>query len=438
MVAAPKNPTLAAFEGIATYVASLQALAYLPISSSTWKARCHAALNGEANQELRRKIPLDTRRLYGAFFTGTKLSRLLLSHSKSVSAESFFYDPTCGMGDLLLAAASLLPLQETPSATLRAWGRQLAGADLHQEFIDGTKARLALLAAERHGVEGISATGHVDHFPLIQVGDGLIPNKNSRRATHLLLNPPFGAVSAPEGCTWASGKVTAAAIFTAATVKELAPNCEVLAILPDVLRSGTFSENWRKAISDIAEVHLVKPYGIFDASADVDVFLLRLTRRGATSKSRQWPATKRMPMRTLGDAFNVCIGRVVPYRDQKVGIEHPYIHPRCVPPWSVMSEFTETRKHQGKAFQPPFVVIRRTSRPEHPYRAVATVITGNLPVAVENHLIVCQPKDGALSSCKRLMQELKSDAVNVFLNDRIRCRHLTVGAVGDIPVSQAN
>ena len=99
-----------------------------------------------------------------------------------------------------------------------------------------------------------------------------------------------------------------------------------------------------------------------------------------------------------------------------------------------MRHFPESRRHEGLVYEPPFVVIRRTSRPGHPYRATATVIAGKRPIAVENHLIVCEPKDGKLGTCRKLMKQLKTPAVNEFLNARIRCRHLTVGSVAAIPV----
>jgi hypothetical protein len=69
----------------------------------------------------------------------------------------------------------------------------------------------------------------------------------------------------------------------------------------------------------------------------------------------------------------------------------------------------------------------------HPYRAAATVIAGGKSVAVENHLIVCEPKKKTQAMCKELMRQLKTTAVNEFLDERIRCRHLTVGAVAAIP-----
>jgi len=82
---------------------------------------------------------------------------------------------------------------------------------------------------------------------------------------------------------------------------------------------------------------------------------------------------------------------------------------------------------------PPFVVIRRTSSPSDNPRARATIIRGNQSVAVENHLIALKPKSGYVRDCQKLTKMLAKPATDIFLNQRIRCRHLTVSAVKDIP-----
>ena len=240
------------------------------------------------------------------------------------------------------------------------------------------------------------------------------------------------------GCRWAGGRITEAAEFVMTALERAKAGTEMLAILPDVLRSGSFSANWRNRVSELAEVLLVEPHGIFDDSADVDVFLLRLVRRqaGMASGTHHWTTLLRAKTKTIGDYFNVHVGPVVPHRDKEAGSDYPYIHARCVPKWTVMEAFTETRRYEGLVFDPPFVVIRRTSRPEDPYRATATIISGTEPIAVENHLLVCEPKNRTLKSCQELMKQLKTETVNKFLNFRIRCRHLTVGAVEAIPFSQ--
>ena len=426
------------FKKISGYIQTLQALALEASEGKDWEKRCFAALNGEAGKELRRTIPIDVRRQFGAFFTSADLGTCLLSRATPFSISSIFYDPTCGMGDLLLAAAKLLPLKKTLTQTLKNWGLQLAGTDLHAEFVAGTKTRLVLLARQRHGADKVKKNSSVDYFPHISVANGLTERTEIERATCILMNPPFGAVPAPNGCKWTSGRITEAASFMISVLDRAKPGTEILAILPDVLRSGSFSAHWRSAITKLAEVHLVEPYGVFDNSADVDVFIVRLVRRDGHTEdlTMKWPAPAQQAPATISDFFDVHIGRVVPHRDKKAGPSYAYIHARCVPPWTVMSEFPEALQHEGKAYLPPFVVIRRTSRPEQVHRAIATVIQGKCPVAVENHLIVCEPKDRTLATCKELMKQLQTDAVDEYLNVRIRCRHLTVGAICDVPFNE--
>jgi hypothetical protein len=87
-----------------------------------WSARVTASLDGAAGAELRRLVDLISRRAHGAFFTGSALAERLLGRSQFRPDRHFIYDPTAGVGDLLLAAARRLPCAQTASATLRAWG----------------------------------------------------------------------------------------------------------------------------------------------------------------------------------------------------------------------------------------------------------------------------------------------------------------------------
>jgi hypothetical protein len=430
-----KEASRSPFRDYSAYVSRLQRLARESNQAADWNAHVDAALNGQASVELRRVSTIEMRRKVGAFFTGAELGSKLIGCGTGFGATSVFYDPTCGMGDLLVAAAKELPLSRKLPDTLRQWGQQLSGTDLHREFIDGARTRLILLARQRHKSGEPLQVSDAGFFPNIRVADGLRQHALFERATHLLLNPPFGQEAAPVGCKWAGGRITEAATFVVAAIERSRPSAEILAILPDVLRSGAFSEQWRKRISQLAEVRLVEPYGIFDDSADVDVFLLSLNRRDVElpDATHQWIQPIKSNTTTIADLFNVHVGRVVPHRDPETGKKHPYIHARCVPTWTVMREFPDTRRHLGIAYEPPFVVIRRTSRPGDLYRATATVIAGTQPIAVENHLIVCEPKDSSLAACQKLMTQLKTTAVNEFLNERIRCRHLTVGAVKEIP-----
>ena len=423
------------FTAYRTYVAGLRDLAGEFRRSDDWNKRAFAALNGQASLELRRVIPLKRRRRFGAFFTGSDLAARLISRSTNLDQNSVIHDPSVGMGDLLLATARQLPLGRTVHETLKRWGRQLTGTDIHPEFIEGAKTRLVILAQQRHGLKSFGVTSITGLFPGIRVADGLAQHQAFARATHLALNPPFGLTKAPAKCKWAGGRITAAANFVITALEHAKPGAELIAILPDVLRSGSFTEHWRKRVGELAAVELVEPYGIFDESADVDVFILRVKRRAKNSatKSVPWTSAPAQTGTTIGDYFDVHVGRVVPHRDPKKGNWHPYIHARSVPTWEIMREFKTSRRYQGKVYKPPFVAIRRTSRPGHPYRAAATIIAGKKSVAVENHLIVCEPKAKTLRMCKKLMTQLQTQAVNIFLDKRIRCRHLTVGAVAAIP-----
>jgi len=431
----PKQPNISPFSDYSAYISKLKRLSVESHLAVDWNTRVHAALNGQAGAELRLAAPLEIRRKFGAFFTGTDLGAKLIDCGTDYGPKSFFYDPTCGMGDLLIAAARRLPICKSLPQTLKQWGKQLSGTDLHHEFIEGARTRLVLLARQLHKSDEVSQSPNADFFPNIRVADGLRQAELFSRATHLLLNPPFGQVAAPADCKWAGGRITEAAAFVIAALEQAKPDTKMLAILPEVLRSGSFSEHWRRRVSQLAEVQLVQPYGIFDDSADVDVFLLRLNRRTETqnSASRLWTATDAADTETVADFFDVHVGRVVPHRDEESGPLRPYIHPRNIDTWVEVTRISEKRHHGGLAYKPPFVVLRRTSRPGHPYRAAATVILGTKPVAVENHLIVCEPHDKSADTCRALMSQLHTQLVNDFLDQRIRCRHLTVGAVAAIP-----
>jgi len=424
------------FSSYSAYVSKLKRLSMESHRVADWNIRVDAALNGQASVELRRAAPLETRRKFGAFFTGTDLGARLIGCGTGLGPTSVFYDPTCGMGDLLIAAARKLPLCQTLPETLRRWGLQLTGTDLHKEFIQGARTRLVLLARQRHESDEALLCSAAEFFPNICVADGLQQQALFTRATHLLLNPPFGQVAAPADCKWAGGRITEAAAFVVAALERTEIGAEMLAILPEVLRSGSFSEQWRRRVGQLAEIQLVQPYGIFDDSVDVDVFLLRLTRRTETQNpvTHLWATTDAVGTTTVADFFDVHVGRVVPHRDEEAGPLLPYIHPRNIDTWVEITRIPEKRRHGGLAYTPPFVVLRRTSRPGHPYRAAATVILGTKPVAVENHLIVCEPHDKSADTCRALMKQLHSQSVNEFLDQRIRCRHLTVGAVAAIPL----
>jgi hypothetical protein len=137
----------------------------------------------------------------------------------------------------------------------------------------------------------------------------------------------------------------------------------------------------------------------------------------------------------ISDLFEVSVGPVVPHRCPHKGNCYPYLDTSSAIPWSIVSKLPK-RRFKGTVTKPPFVVVRRTSNPGDKYRAVAAMVTGSSPVAVENHLIVLKPKDGTIKQCNKLIEFLKRASANQWFNERIRCRHLTVSSVKEMPLME--
>jgi hypothetical protein len=118
-----------------------------------------------------------------------------------------------------------------------------------------------------------------------------------------------------------------------------------------------------------------------------------------------------------------------------VGTESPYVCARDLAGNHEHSAGAVRRRHRGRRFRPPFVAVRRTSRPAKGGRRVpATIVRGGEPILAENHLLICRPKDGSLASCHELVELLSSSEAGIWLDARIRCRHLTVGALRELPL----
>jgi hypothetical protein len=127
------------------------------------------------------------------------------------------------------------------------------------------------------------------------------------------------------------------------------------------------------------------------------------------------------------------VGSVVPHRDFLAGLTYNYIHAKNTPAWKTITIIKEKIKCSKSVFKPPFIVVKRTSSPSDKYRCIATIINTKESVAVENHLIVLKPKNNSIESCNKLIGALKSSNTNEWMNDRIRCRHLTVKALEELP-----
>lgn len=395
---------------------------------------------------LRDLVSLDHRRTLGAFFTGPRLRGRVAEALSRYELSGPFMDPTCGAGDLLLAAVGSLPTAAEPGQTVHLWSDELYGTDTQPTFVEVASARLRLLArlqdAERFPIPKPAdlVGGDADLGPFFKnlvVRDGLAALQEAApfRGT-VLINPPFGSVSAPDGCRWGAGLVPRAALFTSAAVEALAPGSAIVAILPDVLRSGARLRKWRMSISEQSEILDVQILGQFDEHADVDVFML-VARKVEDVKPRltqDWATNDVSGTETIGKHFEVRVGSVVDNRDPLEGDVHPYVTARSLPPRGAVDSITLTRRFAGTLRKPPFVLIRRTSRPSQGNgRAHGVLITGEQSVAVDNHLLIALPRDGSVVKCETLLDVLSSEQTTEYLDERIRCRHLTVGALAEVP-----
>lgn len=390
----------------------------------------------EVMRELRSIISISDLREAGSFFTGDALAcNAVTKFNTPISSTSIVLDPTCGAGNLLIAASKNLPVKETLEETIGHWGTVLFGFDIFPEFVETTKMSLILEAIKR-GSEpnGISIHALKRMLPNIRKTNALLEVETYLKATHILINPPYGLIHSPESCSWGSGKVNAAGVFVEHMLSSAAPNTCFVAILPDVLRSGTRYANWRNVVDNRAN-HNVEIVGRFDYKTDVDVFLLSgiVGNKSLQPTEMNWDCSDLLSATKVSDHFTISVGSVVPYRDAEVGETYPYITPRTLPVWEEVEQITAVRNISGKTIKPPFVAIRRTSSPSDKTRAVATIVNCQKSVAVENHIIVAVPLEGGLSTCRQLMNVLKNNGTDKFLNKRIRCRHLTVGAIREIP-----
>lgn len=398
-------------------------------------------LNGGVGSELKRRVSLNQRQQIGAFFTGEALRRRAFGSFFDPAIGRPVWDPACGAGDLLLSYAEKLPIYPDIGNTIASWGGKLYGSDTQGIFLRAARARLVLAAFARGARKQEERRLSLNTvFPnLLQQDSLLTPLKASH--ADVVLNPPFISLIAGRDCEWGSGSVSAAALFVDMCVKRSSPGTRIVAILPDVLRTGTRYERWRKMIVEHAELRRVDIYGPFDPQADVDVFILELLVRPSRvlsgGQESLWGILDNPSHEKVGNYFSVSVGPVVPHRHKEEGPNLAFLHSRDATPWGILKHLPLRRCFSGTTYQPPFVVIRRTSSPSDRDRAIGTVINCGEPVAIENHLIVCKPHDGKVESCLSLIEVLRSSSTNNWLNNRIRCRHLTVGSVKEIPFTRS-
>ena len=399
--------------------------------TQVWKKRSEPLLNGEPYKFFRDSVALSARREKGTFFTGENYaSRTAEALRSQLNNRSTVMDPTCGMGDLLIAYASGLSIQQNLHETLMSWGELLFGSDSNSSLVRMTKVRLTLFARYR-GRFTDAIDDASQYFPNIIHSRMEDAEFLVSRANGFLFNPPFGMKPSPKECEWGSGSTNSAAIFLSKLISLKSADSPIAAILPDVLRAGSRYAKFRQQIIEQGYSGSHIPLGRFDSWTDVDVFLSLISR---SERGELWTtAVAKASDFKIGDFFDVSVGAVVPHRHQKSGPWRKYICAKTTPRWSSSFEPNASRRFKGTTVEPPFVVIRRTSSPSDKIRAVGSIVVGSTAVAVENHLVVLKPCDGSLNTCVRALEVLRAESTNSFLNDAIRCRHLTTRVVNEIP-----
>ncbi|RQV10616.1 hypothetical protein DF039_26750 [Burkholderia cenocepacia] len=426
------------------FVGQLYAAIEQPINADHIQGSAHRLLDGAAAEAAQTLLPLNYRQQYGIFFSGHEIAvRAATQFGSTWDTGQTIFDPACGAGDLLLAAARQMPLKKNIIETIRSWTLRIGGCDIHSKFVEATRARLLLLAKNRHIDRGDSFKPTPLEswmFEKIECADYLENDTFGRSYSYIIANPPFGNTKAPDDCSWSTGQTQLAAVFLDTIIKRAQPDQHIVAILPDVLRSGTRYDRWRTKICTHASRINVLPYGRFDDQTDVDVFLLDIKVKNKpddVDTKNSWPLfqinNNNEAQNLLRDKYDVRIGSVVPHRLTGRGKWAAYLCVKSAPPFSETTPQKKLR-FEGALFNPPFLVIRRTSNPADTHRIIPTVVTGEHPVAVENHLIAIFPKSNELSSCLALYRQLVSHQSREWLDNAIRCRHITKRVLLNLPI----
>jgi hypothetical protein len=427
-------------EAFASYVRKVDASYSTLVQAVSNNNDFEHLLNGAAAEAVEKFVAKDTRSANGIFFSGKEISKLAVSLiAEKLSAGQSIGDPACGAGDLLIACARHFEIKSNLDETLCAWTDRIVGLDIHKEFTSATRSRLRLLAASRHTLNSESITEHINSkkpFYRIRTGDYFENVKKLANVDLLIMNPPFVTGPSPVECTWSSGNIQLAGIFLDKALQVAKAGQEIVAILPDVLRSGARYARWRDNIEENSLIKNIISYGRFDSKTDVDVFIIHLKKeKKSTRPAVDWKDLRSQSTKSknLSDFFNVSVGSYVPFRAKEDKRVITYVCVKSAVPDSDVAGLS-TCNFDGRLHKTPFVVVRRTSNPSDTRRVVPSLVTWPELIAVENHLLVLSPIDGSLSTCKKLMESLKDSEVDAWMNVVTRCRHLTAGAMKLLPL----
>ena len=366
-------------------------------------------------------------RIDGVFFSSLRIADRLIYMLGTLNPLDSVVDPCCGIGDLLLAYTKKLPHESEPEKIIQSWTNLLYGNDINKDFVDVTKLRFVLnafyLCNKKYTIGDALDSWEGFCFPHLTSGNAM--NMDIGGIKTILLNPPFQQEVTNKEYAWSSGKISMAAVFLYELYQKNKA-AQFAVILPDVIRSGTRYQklrndlsafNWKKA----------KVYGRFDKQTDVDVFLI-------TNQSNETTSTGlKKDIDTMSKFFEVHVGPVVPHRDPMEGKEHYYLTAKNTPRGTELRQFEKKIQSLKQAFKGPFLVIKRTSSPSDTVRCATTFINSKNYFFVENHLIILLPRDKTVETCRKAMIFLNSDECNKLINKAIRCRHLTVSSINNLP-----
>ena len=381
---------------------------------------------------LRQACDHRTLRERGIFFTGSKLAKALIKKIGTINLGWKVYDPTAGAGDLIVNYAEKLPTKESVESTVEWWGRIIYATELEASFVPLIKLRLLLLAYYRVcgavKLQDINVRMVRHQFANIIAGDYADFRFD---VDVVIVNPPFNSMVLKCRTEWGGGKVSNAAVILY-SLEQLYGNAIIAAILPDVIRSGSRYARLRNCLPRYL-IDGERSLGRFDKFTDVDVFFAL----GKRCDNRILPKTTTSRLPCIDDLFYVHVGNIVPHRDPKAGDLQYYLTARNVVTGEVMRDFKEQIKSLHKSVVGPFVTIKRTSSPSDKVRCAASLIASRNSFFVENHLIVLKAKQAmSLTRYRKIMHYLIGDECTCFLNRTIRCRHLTVEAVKQIPIKE--
>ncbi|MCQ9468789.1 hypothetical protein NRB15_00395 [Pseudomonas alliivorans] len=418
---------------LSSFATALMTVGDLDEGTSYPKKLVSDLMNGHATDFVYNTLSLSDRRTHGVFFSGASWAKKILE-GHDLTGWQRFIDPSVGVGDLLLEVCRSLPLKKTANETIGDWANRLVAVDLRKSFLDIAWMRIQALAFHRHAAEkGQSDKIHFRELPQnFLVGDALETNLHLTPNDCVVMNPPYQRIQAPENSFTGKGKRSAAAVHLERIVRIAPPGVGIFALIPDVLRSGSSYAKFRAELTNLINFNSFEPFGAFGTQADIDVAILVAISK-APEELLIAPEPEIFNEQCVEDFFSVSVGPVVPHRTLTDGKLYGYLTAKNAVVGQEIKAASEFATYNCRIERGPFVIVRRTSSPSDRKRARSTLFSSREEALVENHLLILKPKDKKISTCRLLLNVLDDERTDAWLNHRIRCRHLTVGAIKSLP-----